>query len=71
MTPFSYERAVNIDSAIEAAQQSGTRFLAGGTNLIDLVKSGVEHPQRLVDLNRLALADIVELPDGGVRIGAM
>ncbi|MDP9107569.1 MAG: xanthine dehydrogenase family protein subunit M [Pseudomonadota bacterium] len=71
MTPFSYERAVNIDSAIEAAQQSGTRLLAGGTNLIDLVKSGAEHPQRLVDLNRLALADIVELPDGGVRIGAM
>jgi xanthine dehydrogenase YagS FAD-binding subunit len=47
------------------------KFLAGGTNLIDLMKSGVERPAALVDINRLPLTKIETLPDGGVRLGAL
>lgn len=67
MIPFTYNRAAGIDEAI------GThgRFIAGGTNLIDLMKYGVENPDHLVDINRLPLADIEALPDGGLRIGAL
>ena len=53
------------------SQQAGARYLAGGTNLLDLVKADVIQPERVVDINRLALAEIAELPDGGVRIGAL
>src|SRR5438270_11590990 len=49
----------------------GGRFLAGGTNLIDLMKMGVKQPTQLVDINRLPLAKIEELPTGGVRIGGL
>ena len=48
-----------------------TKILGGGTNLLDLMKMGVERPQRLVDITRLPLAKIEELPAGGVRIGAL
>jgi xanthine dehydrogenase YagS FAD-binding subunit len=71
MNSLFYDRANNIDHAIRLAQQPGSRFIGGGTNLLDLVKGGVEQPIRLVDVNRLALAEIAELPDGGVRIGAL
>jgi xanthine dehydrogenase YagS FAD-binding subunit len=71
MNSMFYDCANNIDHAIRLAQQPGSRFIGGGTNLLDLVKGGVEQPVRLVDVNRLALAEIVELPDGGVRIGAL
>jgi xanthine dehydrogenase YagS FAD-binding subunit len=66
-----YERAAHVDDAVRLAQQPGARFIGGGTNLLDLVKGGVEQPERLIDITRLALADIAELPDGGVRIGAL
>ena len=57
-------------SAIAAKPQ--TKFLGGGTNLIDLMKMGVETPAQLIDINRLPLAQVEELPDGkGVRIGAL
>jgi xanthine dehydrogenase YagS FAD-binding subunit len=71
MHSVHYERAANIDDAVRLAQQPGVKFIGGGTNLLDLIKGGVEQPLRLVDVNRLGLADIAELPDGGLRIGAL
>ena len=71
MHPISYERARDVDHAIELARQPGARFIGGGTNLLDLYKSGIERPQCLVDVSRLALAGIEELPGGGLSIGAM
>jgi xanthine dehydrogenase YagS FAD-binding subunit len=71
MHSLYYERADNVDDAVRLAQQPGVKFIGGGTNLLDLIKGGVEQPLRLVDVNRLALADIAELADGGMRIGAL
>jgi xanthine dehydrogenase YagS FAD-binding subunit len=71
MNSFLYERAANIEDAVRRAQQPGARFIGGGTNLLDLVKGGVEQPVRLIDVSRLALSDIAELPGGGMRIGAL
>ncbi|WP_420995623.1 FAD binding domain-containing protein [Cupriavidus sp. 30B13] len=71
MLAFSYDRAGSVDEALRLAQQPGARFIGGGTNLLDLVKAGVEQPQRLVDVSRLPLAAVTELPGGGLRIGAM
>jgi xanthine dehydrogenase YagS FAD-binding subunit len=72
MNPFEYQRASGPDTAISAITGAGhAKFLAGGTNLIDLMKNGVERPERLVDINRLPLAKIELLPDGGLRLGAL
>jgi xanthine dehydrogenase YagS FAD-binding subunit len=71
MHSIFYDRARDVDHAIELAAAPGAKFIGGGTNLLDLYKSGVERPERLVDISRLALAAIEELPDGGVRIGAL
>ena len=71
MNAFSYDRPANIADALRLAAQPGAKFIGGGTNLLDLVKGGVEQPLKLIDITHLALADIVELPDGGVRIGAL
>ena len=71
MHSISYERARDVAHAVELARAPGSKFIGGGTNLLDLYKSGVERPTRLVDVSRLALNAIEELPDGGVRIGAM
>ncbi|QRQ83699.1 FAD binding domain-containing protein [Cupriavidus oxalaticus] len=71
MQPFSYVRPDTIDEALRLGSQPGARYIGGGTNLIDLVKAGVEAPQRLVDVSRLPLAQVEALPDGGLRIGAM
>src|SRR3954465_10044655 len=70
MQPFHYVTATDEHAAQEAAAAGG-RYLAGGTTLIDLMKLHVERPSALVDINRLPLARIDELPDGGVRVGAM
>jgi xanthine dehydrogenase YagS FAD-binding subunit len=71
MRPFAYERARDAAGALAAsAEVPGARYLAGGTNLVDLMKLGVEQPARLVDVSRLAMDAIEELPDGGLRIGA-
>jgi xanthine dehydrogenase YagS FAD-binding subunit len=74
---FELERATDRGAAIAAAAVSATaqqgasiRFLAGGTTLVDLMKLGVEQPERLIDINRLGLDDIQEQMHGGVRIGA-
>src|SRR5205823_1049710 len=71
MNAFGYRRAASVDEAVRMGQEPGAMFIGGGTNLLDLVKGGVATPQRLVDVSRLPLADIAELPDGGLRIGAM
>jgi xanthine dehydrogenase YagS FAD-binding subunit len=71
MQSIFYERARDVNHAIELAREPGAKFIGGGTNLLDLYKSGVEKPVRLVDVSRLALSRIEELPGGGLRIGAM
>ncbi len=72
MNPFTYSRAADAQQAVNAiASNTGAKFLGGGTNLVDLMKMGVETPAALVDINRLPLAQVEELPDGGVRIGAL
>jgi xanthine dehydrogenase YagS FAD-binding subunit len=72
MNLFAYERALRQDSAVEAiARENSAKFLAGGTNLVDLMKNGVERPERIIDINRLPLTAIEALPDGGLRLGAL
>ena len=71
MNPFSYQRAAAPDGAVNAIANPGTKVLAGGTNLVDLMKYGVEHPTSLVDINHLDLAQVTATPDGGVSIGAL
>ena len=72
MNPFTYTRATDPAAVPgDLAAQGHTKLLGGGTNLLDLMKMGVERPQRLIDVTRLPLAKIEELPDGGVRIGAL
>ena len=72
MKPFDYERANDPEAAVTAvADRPGAKFLAGGTNLVDHLKLGVAAPDLLVDIGRLELAEIEDLDDGGLRIGAM
>ena len=72
MKTFDYTRASSTEEAVSAINSiEQAKFLGGGTNLIDLMKEGVEQPDHLVDVTKLSLAEITELPDGGVRIGAM
>ena len=72
MKPFSYERAATpAEAATAVARRPGAKFIAGGTNLLDLMKLQIETPQHLVDVNGLALEKIEATPDGGLRIGAM
>ena len=71
MRPFSYARASSVDDAIATMEREPeAKFLGGGTNLVDLMKMGVEQPATLVDITRLPLSEIEEY-NGGVRIGAM
>ncbi len=71
MNPFTYQRASAPDAAIMAAAAPHAKFLAGGTNLIDLMKDDVEHPTLLVDINHLDLASVTASPDGGLLIGGL
>jgi xanthine dehydrogenase YagS FAD-binding subunit len=73
MNRFSYERPSSVDAAVTSlAGNSGARVIAGGSNLIDLIKYNVEKPESLIDITRIeGLSDISETADGGLRIGAM
>ncbi|MHB8269705.1 FAD binding domain-containing protein [Bradyrhizobium sp.] len=71
MKAFTYQRANSTTQAAAAAIQSGAKIIAGGTNLLDLMKLQVETPSQLIDINRLPLDKIEETPDGGLRIGAL
>lgn len=71
MTPFTYERAASPEAAAKAvSERPDAKFLAGGTNLVDLMKLGVEKPAHLVDVSRLPLGGVEETPEGGLKIGA-
>ncbi len=69
MQTFNYVKAASLDKALAAG--SGTKFIAGGTTLVDLMKLTVEKPSGLVDINLLPLDKVEVLPNGGLRIGAM
>ncbi|TGR18815.1 MULTISPECIES: xanthine dehydrogenase family protein subunit M [unclassified Mesorhizobium] len=72
MKAFSYERAADAATAASrAAQVPGAKFIAGGTNLLDLMKLEIETPVHLIDVNGLGLDKIAETPQGGLRIGAL
>src|SRR4051794_3828409 len=72
MKPFTYERALTpADAATAAARIPNAKFIAGGTNLLDLMKLQIEAPAHLIDVNGLALDKIEPMPDGGLRIGAL
>ncbi|MDB5461649.1 MAG: aerobic-type carbon monoxide dehydrogenase, middle subunit CoxM/CutM-like protein [Phenylobacterium sp.] len=72
MRPFTYERAPDAASAVKAAAATpNSKFIAGGTNLLDLMKLEIEHPAHLIDVGRLPLADVEDTPEGGLRIGAL
>ncbi len=72
MKNFSYARALDQESALGLLSQStSTKLLGGGTNLVDLMRENIEQPDTLVDITRLPLTGIDELPDGGLRIGAL
>lgn len=71
MKPFSYVRATNQNTAIQGvADRQNAKFIAGGTNLIDLMKVEVAQPERLVDITQLPLSEI-EINSDGLRIGAL
>jgi xanthine dehydrogenase YagS FAD-binding subunit len=72
MVPITYERASDVSAALRAVQQPGAMFIGGGTNLLDLMKGGIEQPARLIDITHIAgLDQIGTLPGGGLRIGAL
>jgi xanthine dehydrogenase YagS FAD-binding subunit len=72
MKPFTYERAASpAEAAAAAARRPGASFIAGGTNLLDLMKLQIEAPAHLIDVNGLALDRIEATPEGGLRIGAL
>jgi hypothetical protein len=72
MKSFDYVRPATVRDAVIAAAAPGAAYLAAGTNLLDLMKGGVTAPDRLVDITHLSGLDrIEELPDGGMRIGAL
>lgn len=72
MKAFTYERAQSpADAAAAASRHPGAKFIAGGTNLLDLMKLEIETPAHLIDVNGLALDKIEGTPDGGLRIGAL
>src|SRR5947199_9483907 len=71
MKAFTYQRADAAAQAAAAAVGPGAKIIAGGTNLLDLMKLQVETPSKLVDINRLSLDKIEETADGGLRIGTL
>ncbi|HKW47573.1 MAG TPA: xanthine dehydrogenase family protein subunit M [Gemmatimonadaceae bacterium] len=77
MIDFEYLRATEIDAALRAGAAPSTKFVAGGTNIIDLMKLNVERPRHLVDINDLggrrnpSLSMVADLPNDGLRLGAL
>src|ERR1700716_292574 len=71
MKAFSYQRADSAAHAAAAAVKPGAKIIAGGTNLLDLMKLQGETPSELIDINRLPLDKIEETPEGGLRVGAL
>jgi xanthine dehydrogenase YagS FAD-binding subunit len=72
MRAFTYERASSVEAAAKAAASNPeTKFIAGGTNLLDLMKLDIETPTHLIDINGVGLDKIESTPEGGLRIGAL
>src|SRR5262245_16745939 len=72
MINFEYSRATDVADAVrQIAADPKAKFIAGGTNLIDLMKEDVERPTRLIDISRLPLKTVEETASGGLRIGAL
>lgn len=72
MRAFTFERASSVEAAAKAAASNGqSKFIAGGTNLLDLMKLEIETPTHLIDVNGLGLDTIQATPEGGLRIGAL
>src|SRR6266436_3336715 len=72
MINFQYVRATDVADAVrQIATDPTAKFIAGGTNLIDLMKKDVMRPTRLIDISRLPLTTVEETAEGGVRIGAL
>jgi xanthine dehydrogenase YagS FAD-binding subunit len=71
MKTFQYARADSAETAVQEAIAQGAKFIAGGTNLLDLMKLQVETPEKLVDITRLPLGEIEQREDGGLTIGAL
>ncbi|OQR30905.1 FAD-binding molybdopterin dehydrogenase [Pseudomonas sp. Bc-h] len=70
MNPFNYSKPVEVSQAINLAG-AASRFIAGGTNLLDLMKENIDRPEHLIDITGLPLKDIEETPSGGLLIGAL
>ncbi|MGI4729029.1 MAG: FAD binding domain-containing protein [Janthinobacterium lividum] len=72
MNSFSYKRAGDVAEAVaDISQNTNSKFIAGGTNLLDLMKENVERPDHLVDLSRITLTKIEDTEDNGLRLGAL
>ncbi|AFM23372.1 FAD binding domain-containing protein [Desulfomonile tiedjei] len=72
MNSFTYTRVDDVSIAVrEVASDKGAKFIAGGTNLVDLMKENVERPSRLIDITRLTLGEIEPGQDGGLRLGSL
>ena len=71
MKAFTFSRAGSVADAASAAVKPGAKVIAGGTNLLDLMKLQVETPSQLIDINRLPLDNIEDTQDGGLRIGSL
>jgi xanthine dehydrogenase YagS FAD-binding subunit len=71
MKAFTYQRANSLAQAAMASAKPGAKIIAGGTNLLDLMKLQVETPGQLIDINHLPLDRIEDTPEGGLRIGAL
>src|SRR5579863_1045010 len=71
MVPFSFVRTKHSETAIKEGSSRGAKFIAGGTNLVDLMKLDIEKPEKLVDINGLSLNKIEKLPNGNMMIGAL
>ena len=72
MIGFQFLRANDVADAVhQIAADPAAKFIAGGTNLIDLMKEEVENPSRLIDITRLPLKSVEATADGGLRIGAL
>jgi xanthine dehydrogenase YagS FAD-binding subunit len=71
MNPFTFTPATHIDAALAALLDPDTRPIAGGTNLLDLMKESVMKPSRLVDINNIGLDQIEQTPDGDLLLGAL
>ncbi|MEV4170529.1 xanthine dehydrogenase family protein subunit M [Nonomuraea sp. NPDC049709] len=72
MRPFAYVKPTDVEAAVRAAAtEPGAKYLGGGTNLVDLMREGIERPDTVVDVTGLPLDTVEELPGGGLRIGAL